>query len=186
MSNGLRRGKIGSRSINTFLPTVGTPVNGAVSKGTLTVDTQPTADDTMTVGSTTYTFKAGATAAADEIGIGGDLAASQAAIVAAINGTDGFNNPNLSASAADFAANDSVLTSKIGGAGGNAVDTTETFTAVTNVFDAATLGTTQAGVSGTVAEKGEAMIDDTYLYFCLDDNTLNGANWRRIALGSAY
>ena len=69
---------------------------------------------------------------------------------------------------------------------GNSIATTETFTTVSNVFDAATLGTTTAGVNGTIAENGTCFIDDTYLYYCIDDNTISDNYWRRIALGSAY
>jgi hypothetical protein len=42
------------------------------------------------------------------------------------------------------------------------------------------------GVNGTVAEKGAQMVDATYLYVCIADNTVAGKNWRRIALGSAF
>jgi len=67
------------------------------SQGTLTVDTQVDATDTITLGTTTYIFRAGATALANEIGIGDNVGECQAAILAAINGTDGFNDANLSA-----------------------------------------------------------------------------------------
>lgn len=226
------------------------------SKGTLTVDTTPTAGDTMTVGTKTYTFRSnGTTPLADgdiELGTGETaLADTQAAIVAAINGTDGVNDANTLAWAADFATNASVITAIIGGTSGNSIATTETFTAGTNVFDAATLGTTQAGVdatnaegataieaaidaesalftasknvgvvtvtyatkgvigndvattetmangafgaavtsggvNGTVGEQWETYSDSSYLYYAIADNTIADANWRRIALGSAY
>lgn len=184
---GLRKGQNGTRNINKKIPTNGTPVNAVASQGTLTVDTQPTADtDTMTIGSVTYTFKTGATAAAGEIGIGADVAASKLAIVAAINGTDSQNTAHPEVSAAAFAGDDCVITADVKGVAGDLIATTETFTAVTNVFDAATLGTTTAGVDGTVADNGDCYIDDTYLYYALADNTIADTNWRRIALGSAY
>lgn len=121
------------------------------SEGTLTVDTQPTADDTMTIGATTYTFKA-AVSATTHIAIGANLAATQANIVARINGTDQFVGvKNASVSAAAFSSNDCVLTARKPGVAGDSIATTETFTAGTNVFDAATLGTTTAGVDCTAA-----------------------------------
>jgi hypothetical protein len=120
--------------------------NGAAAEGTLTVDTQPTAGDTFTIGSTVYTFRAvGDANAAGDVEVGADLAGAQANIVAAVNGTDRFNDPHPSVTIAAFAANDAVLTASVAGTAGNAIATTETFTAGTNVFDAGTLGTTTAG-----------------------------------------
>lgn len=222
------------------------------AQGTLTVDTQPTAGDTMTIGSKTYTFVPAGTANADgEISIGADLAAAQANIVAAINGTDGRNTAHTLVSAADFSSNQCVITALVGGTAGNSIATTETFTAGSNVFDAATLGTTTAGtdcsasnaatalvasitansaivtasadagdvtvtaatkgaagnsiettetmvngsfgggalsggVDGTVGSQWELRVDSSYLYICIDDNTVADTNWRRISLGTAY
>lgn len=127
------------------------------SQGTLTMDTQPTATDTVTVGSTTYTWVASG-ATSGQINVGADLAAAKVNFVAAINGTDGINSANAEASAAAFVGNDCVLTALEGGTDGDAVATTETFTAGTNVFDAATLGTTTAGVDPTAGESSDAFI----------------------------
>lgn len=121
------------------------------SQGTLTVAVNPTADDTMTIGSTVYTFKATASVAG-EITIGGSAAATQANIVAAINGSDGLNTAHPLVTIAAFAANDAVITATKAGVGGDAIATTETFTSGSNVFDAATLGTTTAGADPTAEE----------------------------------
>lgn len=111
------------------------------SIGILTVDTQPTSGNTMTIGTKVYIFVPNGTDTADgEISIGIDLPTAQAAIVAAINGTDGVNNPHPLVNAADFEFDDCFLTALIGGIAGDAIDTTETFTAVTNVFAAEVLG----------------------------------------------
>lgn len=222
------------------------------SQGTLTMDTNPTANDTMTIGTTVYTFKAVASAAGD-IAIGVDVAATQLNTVAAVNGTDAINTAHESVSMAAFAANDAVITALVGGTAGDAIATTETFTAGTNVFDAATLGTTTAGidctaanadgplvsadvgttyslaqgtgttvvataatkgtagdalactetcangawdaatfgtttagVNGTVGTAGMMKYDATYLYHLDADNSISGANWRRIARGAVY
>lgn len=121
-------------------------VEGIQAQGTLTVDTQPTAADTMTIGGTVYTFVASGADAAGEINRGADLAAAQTNIIAAINGTDGYNVPNQDVFAgASFSSDDLILTAREVGTGGNSIVTTETFTAGTNVFDAGTLGTTTAG-----------------------------------------
>lgn len=134
------------------------------SSGTLTVDTQPSSGDTMTIGSKEYTFVPVGTANADgEISVGADLAGAQAAIVAAINGSDSINTAHTLVTAAAFAANDCVVTAIIGGTAGDAIASTETFTAGTNVFAAATLG---SGADCTAANAITALVsaitsDDT-------------------------
>lgn len=125
-------------------------VEGVAARGTLTVDTQVTENNTITVGATTYTFKAGATALAGQIGLGADVAACKLAIVAAINGSDGLNTANATVVAASFVGNDCVLSARIVGTDGNSIVTTSVFTTGTNKFDATTLGTTTAGVVGSI------------------------------------
>lgn len=125
---------------------------GAAAQGTLTVDVLPTATDTVTVGSKTYTFVADADFdAAGEISLGSGLAECQDNIIAAINGTDVYNTANPSVTIADFDANDAILTAKVPGTDGNTIVTTSDFTAGTNTFDGTTLGTTTAGSGDIVA-----------------------------------
>jgi hypothetical protein len=137
----------------------GTPVDitggtNAQSTGTLTVDTQPTIGDTMTIGTRTYSFVADGDEDVDgEISIGTDLATAQANIVAAINGTD-HNTANTLASAGAFAANASTITNLIGGVIGDSTVTTETFFAGTNIFGA---GTLSSGADTTAAEATVAL-----------------------------
>ena len=144
-------------------------VAAVASQGTLTMDTNPTADDTMTIGTTVYTYKSTFTGAANEILIGGGLAATQANTVKAINGTGtpgteyGMGtvaHPDVTM--ADFATNAAVITAIVPGTAGDSIATTETFTAGTNVFDAATLGTTRAGaaVSGLTATAHVSAADE--------------------------
>lgn len=221
------------------------------ASGTLTMDTQPVSGNTVTIGSKTYIFVPVGTDTADgEVSIGANLAGAQEALVAAINGTDGISDPHPLVRAGAFAANASVITALIGGTSGNSIVTTETFTAVSNVFAAATLGSgadcaaanaitalvaaitasdTQgvgavdgtgdtvvitadtAGVSGNAIAIGETlangaftggavalsggvdgtpvdgpgfMMDESYLYVCVADNTVAGKNWRRVSIGS--
>lgn len=159
----------------------GTPVNAVASAGTLTMDTQPTADDTMTIGTKTYTFTADGTADEDgEIDVGADLADAKTLVVAAINGTDGNNTAHTQVTAAAFSGDDCVITASTKGTAGDDIATTETFTAGTNVFDAATLGTTTAGVDGTVGTAGQMKYDTSYLYVCGADNAIADANWLRM------
>ena len=106
----------------------------------LTVDTKPTSGDTMTIDGVVYTFvPVGTDTAGLEISIGADLAAAQANIVAAINGTDEFNSPHPSVVAGNFADNVSAITALVGGTVGNSIGITETFTAESNIFAGATL-----------------------------------------------
>lgn len=129
------------------------------AQGTLTVDTQPAAGDAMIIGEKVYTFVPAGTANADgEVSIGTNLATAKTAIVAAINGTDGHNEPHPLVSAGTFAADACVITALIGGVAGNSIVTTETFTAGSNVFDAATLGTTTAGVDCVLGDAAAALV----------------------------
>lgn len=128
------------------------------SQGTLTVDTQPVALDAMSIGGKGYVFVADGTENTDgEISVGADLAGAKVNIVAAINGTD-HNTANTVATAAAFSGDDCVVTAINPGTAGDAIATVENFTAVTNVFDAATLGTTTAGVDCTAANAVTALV----------------------------
>ena len=118
----------------------------------LTIDTQATSGDTMTIGTKVYTFVPVGTDTADgEISIGTSVATTQAAIVAAINGTDGHNTPHPFVTAGDFAANASTITAIFGGTAANALATTETFTSASNIFAGATLaGGTNCSAANTL------------------------------------
>jgi hypothetical protein len=156
----------------------GTPVSGVAATGTLTVDTNPTAGDTMTIGATTYTFRATA-AVAGEITIGANLAATKPLIVSAING-DSLNAANASVSAATFSSNNCTLTARVVGAAANSVATTETYTAGTNVFAAATLS---GGVDGTVASRGDRLFDTSFTYLATANlEVTSTSGWYKQAL----
>lgn len=71
------------------------------SQGTLRLDTIPTAGDLMTIGTRTFVFVAsGAGNEPGEISVGANYAAAYANILAAINGSDGFNTAHSTVSAA--------------------------------------------------------------------------------------
>lgn len=130
--------------------------SATASSGTLTVDTQPTSGDTLTIGDIIYTFVPDGTDNAEgEISVGTDLATAQVNIVAAINGTDGFNTANPYASAGAFDADASTITALVGGTVGDTIATTETFTAVTNIFAAVALG---GGVDCSAANAITALV----------------------------
>jgi len=106
----------------------------------LTMDTQPLSGDTITIGTKTYIFVPVGTANVDgEVQIGADLPGAKVNLVAAINGTDGVCTPHPLVTAAAFVANACTITALVGGTVGNAIATTETFTAGTNIFAGVTL-----------------------------------------------
>lgn len=161
------------------MATEGTAVNAVEAAVTLTIAAQPTVGDTMTIANKRYTFVANGTANENgEVNIGTDLATAKTAIIAAINGTDGYNTANVYVTAGTFTVNDLPLTAKVAGALANGYGTTETFTAGGNVFSAATL---TGGVNGSIGVPGKIMIDASFLYICKDVNLVSGKNWRKIA-----
>lgn len=110
--------------------------------GTLTMAAQPTAGDTITIGEKTYIFVPNGTDTADgEVSIGVDLAGAQAALVAAVNGTDEFNSQNEDVKMAAFIADVATLEAIVAGVQGNTITTTETFTSASNLFSGLTLTT---------------------------------------------
>lgn len=130
------------------------------AQGTLTLDTQPTDGDTMTIGAITYRFKT-APSQAEDIFRGADLAACQASIIKTLNGTGepgvdfyaGSTTPHTTVKCGEsFAANVLTLTARAKGTAGDALATTETFTAGSNVFDDTTLGATTAGVAALTVQ----------------------------------
>ena len=133
----------------SITPKLSTGANsGAAAQGTLTIDTQPTNGDTITLGGDTYTFVENGQSPSWgrlEVELGADLAETKVSLVAAINGDYFDFEANRSVTAGDFAGDDSVLTAIATGTTGNEIVTTETFTEATNIFDGTTLGTTTAG-----------------------------------------
>ena len=117
------------------------------ASNTLTIDTLPTANDTVTIGGIfTYTFKASPTDPM-EVAIGSSLAEAQANLVAKIN----LINELVTISA--FSRNVATVTAKVAGDIGNSITTTETFVAGTNVFSAGTLSGGSDPVTGTDSVK---------------------------------
>jgi len=158
----------------------GTAVNAVAASGTLTIATNPTAADTMTIGTKVYTFVE--TPAEDgDIAIGLDAAATQANIKAAINGIGEGQvctaHPDVTCG--DFAANAATITARVKGTAGNGIATTEVLTAEGNIFGAATL---EGGVDGTVAAKGTILVDVDKIYVATDANTIADANWKYASL----
>lgn len=136
---------------------------GVASQGTLTIAEPVTAGDTLTINGTAFTLRAALTQGTEnEILIGASEAATKLAFNAAFVDRDNggvlhsisdATYTALALTAIDFATDDMVFTANTKGVDGDAIATTETFTHASNIFDAATLGTTTAGVdqAGTIS-----------------------------------
>jgi hypothetical protein len=113
--------------------------SAVAAQGTITLADVPTANDTITIGFETYTWKA-ARAAAFDVAIGANVDACLANLETAIN-TD-----SSLVTAANDAPNDKVVvTAKAVGIGGNGIALAENGSNTS--VDAAYLGKTRAGVS---------------------------------------
>lgn len=129
------------------------------AQGKLTLQNQPSAGETITLGTKTYSFVASLVTNTDgQIVIGGNIAATRANVMAAVNlsGLPGSQYASATSLNADVEAtlisgNDIIFTAKVGGTSGNTIVSTSTLVAP-NVFDAATLGTYRAGAAASDAD----------------------------------
>lgn len=130
--------------------------NAVAAEGTLTLPTIPVTADTFVLNATTFTILAALTGAENEIFLGANIAATQAALEAAfsLTGRTGVGNLHsvsdatfaaIGMSGSDFAANVMTLTANVKGLAGDALATTESITPADGVFDATTLGATTTG-----------------------------------------
>lgn len=97
------------------------------AEGVLVMADQPDVDDEIDIGDTTYTFVAQATMTpvAGNIRIGTNQASATANIIAAINGSDGWNTANPDVTA-ELVGADVRLVAQEHGAAGNAIPTVYT------------------------------------------------------------
>lgn len=129
------------------------------AQGKLTIQNQPSAGETITLGTKTYSFVASLVTNTDgQIVIGGTVAATRANITAAINlsGLPGSQYATATSLNGDVEAtaiigNDVIVTAKVGGIVGNSIATTSTLVAP-NAFDGATLGTYRTGAAPSDAD----------------------------------
>lgn len=167
-----------------------TPVNAVAGSGTLTVTgggTQIADNDTVTIDTKVYTFKTALTPTEGEVLIGASDTATLLNLLNAINhtGTPDTDykcaavHPTVTGTSSD--ATTLVVTAKTKGVAGNSIATTETGAELS--WGAVNL---EGGIDGTVGYANEVCADATYLYHAVAANTIADANWRRIALGSAY
>lgn len=111
--------------------------DSAHATGTLTASGQPVANDTVTLGTVTYTFKASVGATANDILLGADATDALTNLAAAVNadgepgvqyGTATVQNPQVEAGDVDTSGLPTVtlgFTARFGGTGGNSIATTE-------------------------------------------------------------
>ena len=131
---------------------------GEFATVTLTMDTQPSNGDTLTIGSRTYTWQSTLTNADGNIWIGADLAAAKLNLGYAIadsGGTPGTDyaaamTANTEVSLAAFASDAAVFTALAAGTAANAFASTITATGG-NVFSATTMS---GGLAASVAPAG--------------------------------
>ena len=133
---------------------------GAQAVVTLTMDTQPTDGDKIVIGSRTYTWQASLANVDGNIWIGSNIAAAKNNLyyaIAASGGTPGTDyatamTANTEVTVGYFnGSSQAVFTSILAGTAANSLASTETFTAGTNVFSAATL---TGGVAASTAPAG--------------------------------
>jgi len=101
-------------SVSSTLPTLtaaGLGLNDAAATSTLYATANASASDKLTIGSQQYTFKA-SPAAQGDVQLQGTVGASMAALVSAINGTDGVNTANADVTATLVNNNTIQLTAK--------------------------------------------------------------------------
>lgn len=156
------------------IDTTETFTDGTAAQGTLTItDHVNLNSETFTVDTKTYTFEDSLTNVDGNIYTGGSEAQTKLNAVAAfdLSGVAGTDyalamTAHTTVDCAAFAGDDAVMTAKVTGTAANSYDFTETLTDGsmdgsttfggtvagvdgTNVFDAATLGTTTAGAAGS-------------------------------------
>lgn len=186
-----------------------TNTNAAAASGTLTLAGNAVAAETVTIGSTVYTWAA-SPSAPYQVKVGADASTSIDNLIAAINGDAGAgslygdNTPAHQLVTAAAGTGDTMdVTAKTAGTGGNSIATTETMTQ--GSWGAATLASGAAGdtVSATahgfitgqgpfvLANSGGALptgLSASLLYYVIkiDANTFQLATSRKAAIAGSY
>lgn len=139
--------------------------NGVKASGTITADSNFTANDAVTIGDETYTFVATPGATANNVDLGADLATSLSNLAAAINGTGtagttyGTNTVANADVTAVATATTVVVTARTAGASGNSIVFTED-TDGGSVFSVTGSGTLTNGSNTNV---------DAFIFIGLDE-----------------
>ncbi len=158
-------------------------VAATASQGTLTMDVIPVDTNTVTIDTKVYTFQDVLLVGDGNVAIGANVGESQVNLVAAINldGVEGVNygagmTKHPTVTVGDFAANDMILTAITPGVAGDTIATTETFGPATDIFDAATLGTTRAGADSSGLDASGFVSADDEVTVVLSNTTTGALN----------
>ena len=154
----------------------GAPVAPVAATGTLSIATQPTATDTITIsqGAVTEVYTFVEVAEGDfDVALGLDVGATQVALAAFIN------DHSALVSAGVFAANASTITAKVKGVIGNTIATVTALDDETDGFAADTLGT---GADGTAGLDGQIRYAADKIYVSVGVSTTAVSNWKGAAL----
>jgi len=153
-----------------------TPVNAVAASGVVTFDGTPVADETLTIGTQVFLFKA-SRSADYQITISTNNTTQAGNLVTAIT-TDLTNVTAVNTLGVV------TVTAVVKGVAGNLIALSEaaTGTAVSSV----TSGKIDGGIDGTVGVANETCADGTYIYHTPVANGISGNSWRQIALGDLY
>jgi len=175
-------------SANQCRPIPGTPVNGVKATGTLT-GTTIAEDDTVTIGSITYTFvdELSDPDVANEVLVGASDSDSLDNLIAAINGDTGegtlYSTGTQHVESAVAAAGDDdtmTLTALAAGTSGNSIATTASLTS--GDWEDATL---TDGVNATTAVAGQVLYDSDAIYIALADVSVTSTTgWKKVELST--
>lgn len=166
----------GTGAFNNLMIPGKTPVNAVAATGSISVTGTPGIGDTISVGGVTFSF-VNERSADREITISADPATQAANIREAIT----EDMTTVSAAVNSSVTSQVDLTAATKGSAGNSI-TLYTYTTAITISGATLTG----GINGTVGAAGEVCIDASYVYYCTADNTVAGANWRRLALSTSY
>lgn len=171
---------LAGKAITSLSIEEGTPVNAVAAVGTLTLTGSVSDGEVVVIGDDTYEFDTNASVTEGNILVdvsgGATASAAVTALVAAItaSGTEPV-------SALDGDGDTVVVTADVAGTAAESIVTTTD--AANGSWGA---GNLDNGVDGTVGNEYEVLVDASYLYVAVAANTVSGANWRRISVGSAY
>jgi uncharacterized protein YheU (UPF0270 family) len=183
-------GTVASTEVTAVKASAATMTVAAANNGDAgnAIATTTTADH-CSFGATTLTGGEGERAANDVL-IGASASDTLDNLIAAINKAAGegttYGNgtvANPSATAAAGEGDTMLVTAKVKGVSGDSIAIAEDLADGSWADDATFLS---GGVNGTVGAAREIYADTSFLYIAIAANTVADANWRRIALGSAY
>lgn len=162
------------------------PTAAVAASGTITATGNPSANDTVTIGTTVYKFVASPAAARDVL-IGVSASDTLDNLIAAVTAGTGAGTKygtgttaHATATAAAGAGDTVTVTAKTKGAAGNAIALAKSSTNLS--VSAATL---ENGVDGTASPKGAFRVATDYLYIAYAATTISDTSgWRKVQIAA--